>query len=65
MTQNKNRKQAIRERMQADQVPYTEAARRTDAEKAGLLYGHYIANLTPYRDEFYPGVGPQRNRFGR
>ena len=34
MTQNKDRKQAIRERMQADQVPYTEAARRTDAEKA-------------------------------
>jgi hypothetical protein len=37
MTQNKDRKQAIRERMQADQVPYTEAARRTDAGKAGQL----------------------------
>jgi hypothetical protein len=35
MTQNKNRKQVIRDRMQADQVPYTEAARRIDAEKAG------------------------------
>ncbi len=34
MTQNKNRKQAIRDRMQTDQVPYTEAARRIDAEKA-------------------------------
>ena len=33
MTQNKNRKQAIRDRMQADQVPYTEAARRLDTEK--------------------------------
>jgi len=35
MTQHKNRKQAIRDRMQADQVPYAEAARRIDAGKAG------------------------------
>lgn len=34
MTQDKNRKQAIRDRMQADHVPYTKAARRIDAEKA-------------------------------
>jgi hypothetical protein len=32
-TKNKDRKQQIRDRMQADQVPYTEAARRVDAEK--------------------------------
>ncbi len=34
MTQNKNRKQAIRDRMQADQIPYAEAARRLDAATA-------------------------------
>lgn len=22
---------------------------------ANQLYGHYVVNLTPYRDEFYPG----------
>jgi hypothetical protein len=32
-TKNKDRKQQIRDRMQVDQVPYTEAARRVDAEK--------------------------------
>src|SRR5215469_4028156 len=34
MTRHKNRKQAIRDRMQAAQVPYAEAARRINAGKA-------------------------------
>lgn len=34
MTKNRDRKQAVRSRMAADQVPYTEAARRVDAEKS-------------------------------
>jgi hypothetical protein len=36
MTKNKDRKQQIRARMEADGVPYTEAARRVDAEKPAV-----------------------------
>jgi hypothetical protein len=39
MTTHKDRKQAIRERMRADQVPYTEAARRIDAGKSAAGAG--------------------------
>jgi hypothetical protein len=62
MTQHKNRKQAIRARMQADQVPYAEAARRIDAATArpapvvhafpgvddDVVCGHYDRNADEY-----------------
>ncbi len=36
MTKNKDRKQQVRARMEADGVPYAEAARRVDAEKPAV-----------------------------